>query len=60
MMRMLTTYVVRCPNIKYLLFLQTKNFYKIIKQVDNKKLLGVTIDQTLSWDKQVDVVALNI
>ena len=33
---------------------------EIIKQVDNQKLLGVTIDQTLSWDKQVDIVALNI
>ena len=33
---------------------------EIIKQVDNQKLLGVTIDQTLSWDKQIDIVALNI
>ena len=33
---------------------------EIIKQVENQKLLGVTIDQTLSWDKQVDIIALNI
>ena len=33
---------------------------EIIKQVDNQKLLGIIIDQTLSWDKQIDMVALNI
>ena len=33
---------------------------EIIKQVDNQKLLGVVIDQTLCWDNQVNIVALNI
>ena len=33
---------------------------EIIKQADNQKLLGVVIDQTLSWDNQVNIVALNI
>ena len=33
---------------------------EIIKQVDNQKLLGIIIDQPLSWDKQINMVALNI
>ena len=31
-----------------------------ILNVDNKKLLGIIIDKTLSWDKQIDSVCLNI
>ena len=30
---------------------------EIIKQVDNQKLLCIIIDQTLRWDKQIDMVA---
>ncbi|MCW4347252.1 MAG: hypothetical protein N0E48_28465 [Candidatus Thiodiazotropha endolucinida] len=33
---------------------------EVIKDVDNQKLLGVIIDKTLSWDKQIDTVSLNI
>ena len=33
---------------------------EIIKQVDNQKPFGIMIDLTLIWDKQVDVVTLNI
>ena len=33
---------------------------EIIKEVENQKLLGVMIDKTLNWDRQVDVVSLNI
>ena len=33
---------------------------EIIKEVENKKLLGVIIDKTLSWDKQIDSVCLNV
>ena len=28
--------------------------------VENQKLLGIIIDKTLSWDKQIDSVCLNI
>ena len=31
-----------------------------ISNVDNQKLLGIIIDKTLSWDKQIDSVCLNI
>ena len=31
-----------------------------ISNVDNQKLLGIIIDKTLSWDKQMDSVCLNI
>ena len=31
-----------------------------ILNVDNQKLLGIIIDKTLSWDKQIDSVCLNI
>ena len=31
-----------------------------ISNVDNRKLLGIIIDKTLSWDKQIDSVCLNI
>ena len=33
---------------------------EIIKEVENQKLLGVMIDKHLSWDKQIDIVSLNI
>ena len=33
---------------------------ELVKKVDNQKLLGVIIDKTLIWDKQIDVVCLNI
>ena len=33
---------------------------EIIKEVENQKLLGVIIDKTLSWDKQIDAVCLNV
>ena len=31
-----------------------------ISNVDSQKLLGIIIDKTLSWDKQIDSVCLNI
>ena len=31
-----------------------------ISNVDNQKLPGIIIDKTLSWDKQIDSVCLNI
>ena len=31
-----------------------------ISNVENQKLLGIFIDKTLSWDKQIDSVCLNI
>ena len=31
-----------------------------ISGVENQKLLGIIIDKTLSWDKQIDSVCLNI
>ena len=33
---------------------------EIIKEVENRKPLGVIIDKTLAWDKQIDAVCLNI
>ena len=33
---------------------------EIIIEVENQKLLGVIIDKTLSWDKQIDAVCLNV
>ena len=33
---------------------------EIIKEVENQKLPGVIIDKTLSWDKQIDAVCLNV
>ena len=33
---------------------------ELIKEVENQKLLGIIIDKTLSWDKQTDVVCLNV
>ena len=33
---------------------------EIIKEVENQKLLVVIIDKTLSWDKQIDAVCLNV
>ena len=33
---------------------------EIIKEVENQKLLGVMTDKHLSWDKQIDMVSLNI
>ena len=29
-------------------------------ELDNHKILGVIIDKTLSWDKQIDAICLNI
>ena len=29
---------------------------ELVKEVDNQKLLGVIIDKTLTWDKQIDAV----
>ena len=31
-----------------------------IKTVDSQKLLGIIIDKSLTWDKQVDAVCLNV
>ena len=31
-----------------------------ISNVDNQKLVGIINDKTLSWDKQIDSVCLNI
>ena len=31
-----------------------------IKAVDSQKLLGIIIDKSLTWDKQIDVVCLNV
>ena len=33
---------------------------ELIKQVDTQKLLGLTLDSTLSWDEQISVVCLNL
>ena len=33
---------------------------EIIKEVENQKLLEIIIDKTLSWDKQIDTVFLNL
>ena len=33
---------------------------ELVKDVDNQKLLGVTIDKTLTWDKQIDAICLYI
>ena len=33
---------------------------EIIKEVENQKLLGVTTDKYLSWDKQIDIISLNV
>ena len=33
---------------------------ELVKEVDNQKRLGVIIDKTLTWDKQIDAVCLNI
>ena len=31
-----------------------------IKTVDSQKLMGIVIDKSLTWDKQVDAVCLNV
>ena len=33
---------------------------ELIQKVEHQKLLGVIIDMSLSWDKQIDSVCLNI
>ena len=33
---------------------------EIIKEVENQKLLGIIIDKTRSWDKQIYAVCLNV
>ena len=33
---------------------------ELIKKVEQQKLLGIIIDMSLSWDKQIDSVCLNI
>ena len=33
---------------------------ELIQTVEHQKLLGVIIDMSLSWDKQIDTVCLNI
>ena len=33
---------------------------EIIKEVENQKLIGVIINKTISWDKQIDAICLNI
>ena len=33
---------------------------EIIKEVENQKLLEIIIDKTLSWDKRIDAVCLNV
>ena len=33
---------------------------ELIQKVEQQKLLGVIIDMSLSWDKQIDSVCLNI
>ena len=33
---------------------------ELIKSVENQKLLGVTIDNTLTWETQVNIVCLNV
>ena len=33
---------------------------EIIKEVENQKLLGITTDKTLCWDKETDIVSSNI
>ena len=33
---------------------------EIIKEVENQKLLGVIINKTLAWDKEIDAICLNI
>ena len=33
---------------------------EIVKEVENQKLFGVIIDKSLSWDKLIDVVCLNV
>ena len=32
---------------------------ELIRQVDSQKLLGITLDSTLNWDEQINVVCLN-
>lgn len=46
-----------------LLHMDALNIYlqnEIIPTVENHKLLGIIIDKTLSWEKQIDTVCLNI
>ena len=43
-------------NISMEIFIDRGNY----KEVENQKLLGVIIDKTLSWDKQIDAVCLNV
>ena len=33
---------------------------ELIKSVENQKLLGIIIDKSLTWDKQIDAVCLNV
>ena len=33
---------------------------ELIKSVENQKLLGVTIDNTLTWETQVNIVCQNV
>ena len=33
---------------------------EIIKKVEKQELLGIIIDKTFSWDKQIDAICLNV
>ena len=33
---------------------------ELIKSVENQKLLGIIIVKSLTWDKQIDAVCLNV
>ena len=33
---------------------------ELIKSVENQKLVGVTIDNTLTWETQVNIVCQNV
>ena len=49
-----------CPNFSMVDLMQIYIDNEIIKNVENQKLLGVTTDKTLSWDKQIEMVSLTI
>ena len=37
-----------------------KNYEKKLKQVNSKKVLGVTIDDQLSWEEQIDNISKKV
>ena len=56
-------YAYRLPSKYFLTLSESIQIYvdnELIRDVENRKLLVITIDKHLTWDQQIDIVSLNI